>query len=159
MTRKLQGAMTDYGHALEFGLFATPSSGQPQAPVELASLAERAGLDLVTFQDHPYQPALLDTWTLLSYAAARTSSIRLAGNVLNLPLRSPALLARSVASLDLLSSGRIELGIGAGAFWDAIAAMGARRLSPAQAVDALAEAIDIIRQIWDTDVRGPVTVD
>jgi hypothetical protein len=88
--------------------------------------------------------------------AARTRRITLAGNVLNLPLRQPAVLARSLASLDLLSGGRVELGIGAGGFWDAIEAMGGRRLSPGHAVDALGEAIEIIRQVWDTSTRGGV---
>ena len=46
--------------------------------------------------------------------------------MLNLPLRPPAVLARAAASLDLLSDGRFELGLGAGAFWDAIEAMGGR---------------------------------
>ncbi|MEE3921764.1 LLM class flavin-dependent oxidoreductase [Micromonospora sp. BRA006-A] len=67
---------------------------------------EQVGLDLVTFQDHPYQPGFLDTWTLMSYVAAATERVRLAGNVLNPPLRQPAVLARSVASLDLLTGGR-----------------------------------------------------
>jgi alkanesulfonate monooxygenase SsuD/methylene tetrahydromethanopterin reductase-like flavin-dependent oxidoreductase (luciferase family) len=58
---------------------------------------------------------------------ARTSTVRLAANVANLPLRPPAVLARATASLDLLSGGRVELGLGAGAFWDAIEAMGGRR--------------------------------
>jgi alkanesulfonate monooxygenase SsuD/methylene tetrahydromethanopterin reductase-like flavin-dependent oxidoreductase (luciferase family) len=107
----------------------------------------------VTFQDHPYQPAFLDTWTLLSYVAARTSRVRLAPNVVNLPLRPPAVLARSAASLDLLSGGRFELGLGAGAFWDAIEAFGGRRLTPAQAVDALREAIAVIRAVWGTGPR------
>jgi alkanesulfonate monooxygenase SsuD/methylene tetrahydromethanopterin reductase-like flavin-dependent oxidoreductase (luciferase family) len=151
--------MTDYGQELAFGVFVTPSSQQPQAVVDLAVTADRAGLDLVTFQDHPYQPAFLDTWTLLAYAAARTRRVHLAGNVLNLPLRSPAVLARSVASLDLLSDGRVELGIGAGGFWDAIAAMGGRRLAPGQAVDALAEAIELIRHLWDTAERGVLRFD
>ncbi|HEY1672584.1 MAG TPA: LLM class flavin-dependent oxidoreductase, partial [Streptosporangiaceae bacterium] len=104
--------MTDYGHPLLFGSFITPVAADPERTVGLAVLSEQAGLDLVTFQDHPYQPAFLDTWTLLSYVAARTSRVRLAANVTNLPLRPPAVLARSVASLDLLSGGRAELGLG-----------------------------------------------
>jgi alkanesulfonate monooxygenase SsuD/methylene tetrahydromethanopterin reductase-like flavin-dependent oxidoreductase (luciferase family) len=96
-------------------------------------------------QDHPYQAGFLDTWTLLSYGAARTERIHVSGNVINLPLRSPAVLARAGASLDLLSGGRGEPGLGAGAFWEAIEAMGRRRLTPAQAIEALSEAIDIIR--------------
>ncbi|MDM4762583.1 LLM class flavin-dependent oxidoreductase [Galbitalea sp. SE-J8] len=149
----------DYGHAVAFGVFITPTNAAPRAPVALARLAEQVGLDLVTFQDHPYQPAFHDTWTLMSYIAAQTERIRIAPNVLNLPLRQPAVLARSAASLDLLSGGRLDLGLGAGAFWDAIEAMGAERLTPGQAVTALEEGIDIIRGIWDTDARGGVRVD
>ena len=116
--------MTDYLHELQFGVFIPPLAEQADAVVELAELAEVSGLDLVTFQDHPYQPRFLDTWTLLSVIAAKTSTVRLAPNVANLPLRPPAVLARSVASLDILSGGRVELGLGAGAFWDAIEANG-----------------------------------
>ncbi|WP_248964170.1 LLM class flavin-dependent oxidoreductase [Sphaerisporangium perillae] len=151
--------MPDYGHDLRFGSFITPQNRRPEAPVDLARLSEQAGLDLVTFQDHPYQHGFLDTWTLLSWVAARTERVHLAGNVLNLPLRPPAVLARSVASLDLLSGGRIELGLGAGAFWDAIEAMGGRRLTPAQSVEALSEAIDVIRGVWDADERRVLRVD
>lgn len=90
--------MGDYGHALAFGSFLTPGNTQPARVVQLATLSEEVGLDLATFQDHPYQPGFLDTWTLLSFVAARTSGIRLSANVTNLPLRPPAVLARSVAS-------------------------------------------------------------
>ncbi len=92
--------MADYGHELLFGTFITPQNAEPDTPVALAQLSERAGLDLVTFQDHPYQPAFLDTWTLLSYVAASTERIRLSGNVINLPLRPPVLIARQAASLS-----------------------------------------------------------
>ncbi len=151
--------MSDYGHELLFGSFLTPTNAQPDQAVGLAQLSEQVGLDLATFQDHPYQPGFLDTWTLTSFVAAATDRIRLAPNVANLPLRPPAVMARSVASLDLLSGGRIELGLGAGAFWEAIEAMGGRRLTPGEAVAALAEAIDVIRQVWDTEGRGGVRVD
>lgn len=144
----------DYGHSLEFGTFVTPTNSTPTAPVALARLSEQLGFDVVTFQDHPYQPGFHDTWTLLSFVAAATSTIRLAPNVLNLPLRTPAVAARAAASLDLLSGGRLDLGIGAGGFWDAIESMGGRRLTPGEGVDALAEAIDIIRGIWDPYERS-----
>jgi alkanesulfonate monooxygenase SsuD/methylene tetrahydromethanopterin reductase-like flavin-dependent oxidoreductase (luciferase family) len=150
--------MTDYGHALLFGTFITPVAQPVNHAVDLAIVADRVGLDLVTFQDHPYQPSFHDTWTLLSYVASRTKQIHISPNVLNLPLRQPAVIARSAASLDLLSGGRVELGIGAGAFWDAIAAMGGRRLTPGQAVVALEEAIQIIREIWNIEERGGVRV-
>lgn len=151
--------MADYGHELEFGSFITPTAGDAANVVRLAQVSERAGLDLATFQDHPYQGRFLDTWTLLSFVAARTERIRVAANVHNLPLRPPAVLARSAASLDLLSGGRVELGLGSGAFWDAIEAMGGRRFRPGQAVDALAEAIDVIRAVWDTEAAERLVVD
>jgi hypothetical protein len=147
--------MPDYGHELEFGTFITPQAGRPADVVALARLTEHAGLELATFQDHPYQPRFLDTWTLLSWVAAETELLRVATNVLNLPLRSPAMVARAAASLDRLSAGRFELGIGAGAFWDGIAAMGGRRLSPRERVDALEEAIDVVRMLWDVEATGP----
>ena len=150
--------MTDLGHALQFGSFLTPTADDPQRPVRLATLSEQVGLDLVTLPDHPYRPTL-DAWTLLSVMAARTTSVRLALDVANLAVRRPAVLARSVASLDLLSGGRVELGLGTGAFWDAIAAMGEPRLSPGEAVRALVEAIDVVRQVWDTQARGGVRVE
>lgn len=149
----------DYGHELTFGTFLTPQNHDPQAPVRLAQLSEAAGLDLVTFQDHPYQPRFLDTWTLLSWVAARTERITVSGNVINLPLRPPAVLARAAISLDLLSGGRFALGIGAGGFWDAIESMGGTRLTPGEAVTALDEALEIIRGIWNAEERGILRVD
>ncbi|WP_228760086.1 LLM class flavin-dependent oxidoreductase [Pseudactinotalea sp. HY158] len=149
----------DYGHDLLFGSFLTPSNRAPEEVVALAEHSEAVGLDLVTFQDHPYQPAFLDTWTLLSHVAARTSRIHLSGNVLNVPLRNPAVLARSVATLDLLSGGRVELGLGTGAFWDAMVALGVDRLTPGEAVTALGEAIDVIRGLWDTSDTSRLVVE
>jgi alkanesulfonate monooxygenase SsuD/methylene tetrahydromethanopterin reductase-like flavin-dependent oxidoreductase (luciferase family)/FAD/FMN-containing dehydrogenase len=146
--------MVDYGHPLRFGSFITPAASTPQRTVDLAVASEAAGLDLVTFQDHPYQPAFLDTWTLLSWVAARTERIHLSGNVLNVPLRIPSVLASAAASLDLLSGGRVELGLGAGGFWDAIAAMGVPALTAGESVTALEEAIDVIRGRWDTADRS-----
>jgi alkanesulfonate monooxygenase SsuD/methylene tetrahydromethanopterin reductase-like flavin-dependent oxidoreductase (luciferase family) len=98
--------MPDYGSPLHFGTFITPSNRPPETAVALAQLSEQLGYDLVTFQDHPYQPSFLDTWTLMTWVAARTSIIHIAPNVLNTPLRLPAVIARSAASLDLLSGGR-----------------------------------------------------
>lgn len=146
----------NYGHRLQFGTFLTPQNSAPDAVVALARRSEALGYDLVTFQDHPYQPAFLDTWTLLAWVAGQTERVHIAPNVLNLPLREPALLARSAASLDLLASGRLGLALGAGAFWDAIAAMGGRRLAPGDAVAALGEAIDIIRGVWDVSDDAPL---
>jgi alkanesulfonate monooxygenase SsuD/methylene tetrahydromethanopterin reductase-like flavin-dependent oxidoreductase (luciferase family) len=151
--------MPDYGHDLTFGTFITPTNAAPAKVVDLAKATEAAGLDLATFQDHPYQAGFLDTWTLLSYVAAQTERISLSANVINLPLRPPAVLARAAASLDLLSGGRFELGLGAGAFWDAIEAMGGPRRTPGESITALSEGIDIIRGLWDTSTRERLVVD
>ncbi|ACZ20590.1 flavin-dependent oxidoreductase, F420-dependent methylene-tetrahydromethanopterin reductase [Sanguibacter keddieii DSM 10542] len=151
--------MTDYGHDLLFGSFITPTNADVPRVLELTAASEAAGLDLATFQDHPYQPGFLDTWTLLSFLAARTTTLRLVPNVINLPLRPPAVLARAAASLDRLSGGRIELGLGAGAFWDAIVAMGGERLTPGESIVALGEAVEIIRGVWDADDTSLLRVD
>ena len=149
--------MPDYGHDLLFGTFVTPDAAAPDRVLGLARLTDALGLDLVTVQDHPYQPRFLEAWTLLSVIAASTHAVRVVPNVANLPLRPPAALARAAASLDLLSGGRVELGLGAGAFWDAIAANGGPRRSAGEAVEALEEAIAVIRGLWAAD--GAVRLD
>jgi alkanesulfonate monooxygenase SsuD/methylene tetrahydromethanopterin reductase-like flavin-dependent oxidoreductase (luciferase family) len=140
--------VTEYGHGLRFGVFITPNASDAEHVLELARLADREGLDLVSFQDHPYQRRFLDAWTLLSVVAAQTTTIRVAPNVANLPLRLPVMLARSAASLDVLSGGRVHLGLGAGAFWDSIEAVGGQRRAPGESVDALSEAVDVVRAFW-----------
>ncbi len=140
--------MPDYGRPLQFGNFMTPNAADPAALVAQAQEVEALGLDLIGIQDHPYQYRFLDTWTLLSFLAAKTTTIRLFPDVINLPLRPPAVLAKSAASLDVLSGGRFELGLGAGAIWEAIAAMGGPTRTPGEAVAALEEAIAVIRHIW-----------
>lgn len=150
--------MPDYGQHLSFGSFLTPSADDPGRVVDLAVVSERAGYDLVTIQDHPYRSRFLDTWTLLSWIAARTTTVTVAPNVANLPLRGPVILARSAASLDRLSGGRVELGLGSGAFWDAVAANGGPHRSAGEAVTALVDAIAVIRALW-SDEKGAAKVD
>src|SRR3954471_634963 len=131
-----------------FGVFPVPDAERQDAVVEQVLLADRLGLDLVGIQDHPYQRRHLDAWTLLSYLAGRTERVRLFPDVANLPLRHPALLAKSAATLDRLSGGRVELGLGAGAFWEGIGAWGGPVRSGPESVDALEEAIAIMRRVW-----------
>jgi alkanesulfonate monooxygenase SsuD/methylene tetrahydromethanopterin reductase-like flavin-dependent oxidoreductase (luciferase family) len=149
--------MPDYGHELQFGIFPTPNASAADLVLEMGEAADVSGLDLVTIQDHPYNSRHLDAMTLLAVIAGRTTRVRLAPNVANLPLRPPVVLARTAATLDLLSGGRAELGIGAGAFWDPIVAAGGPRRSPGEAVAALEEAIDIIRGVWAGE--GSVSVE
>ncbi|GAA4252407.1 LLM class flavin-dependent oxidoreductase [Dactylosporangium darangshiense] len=143
--------MTDYGHELSFGTFLPPDAAGAAETLRLAVRTEELGLDLASVQDHPYQARFLDAWTLLSVIAAQTERISVFPNVANLPLRPPAVLARAAASLDLLTGGRVELGLGAGAFWDAIAGMGGPRRGAAESLRALEEAIAVMRALWSDE--------
>jgi alkanesulfonate monooxygenase SsuD/methylene tetrahydromethanopterin reductase-like flavin-dependent oxidoreductase (luciferase family) len=142
--------MPNYGHALLFGALLEGPAGRPLEVLHLADVAERSGLDVVSLPDHPYWPERLDTFTLLSAMAARTKRVRLFCNVANLPLRLPASLARSAATLNILSGGRFDLGIGAGSqvLRDAMVSEGGPRLSAGASVDALEEAVQVIRALW-----------
>src|SRR3954465_12306091 len=143
--------------AVELGVFVIPDASGRDAVVEQVTLADRLGLDLVGIQDHPYQRRFLETMSLLAFLAARTTRVRLFPDVANLPLRQPAVLAKEAATIDLLSGGRFELGLGAGAFWDAIGAMGGPVRSPGESVEALEEAIMVVRAMWggQRSVRVP----
>ena len=143
----------DYGRPLEFGISLVPNADDADLILELATVADEAGIELLGIQDHPYQRRFLDTWTLLSFLAARTERLRLFPDVANLPLRLPGVLAKSAASLDRLSGGRVELGLGAGAFWEGVKAMGGPVRTPGEAVSALEEAIQIMRLVWSEE-RG-----
>jgi len=138
----------DYGQPVRFGVFLTPDASQPGQLLELAALADELGFDLIGVQDHPYQRRFLDTWTLLTAIAMRTKTVQVFPDVANLPLRPPAVLAKAAASLDLLSAGRFELGLGAGGAWDAIKAIGGPVRTPGESVAALEEAIQVIRLMW-----------
>src|SRR6266852_2865973 len=138
----------DYGRPIQFGYFVLPDSMRPMRPLELAVKADELGIDLIGAQDHPYQRRFYDVWTLLTAIALRTKRASVFPDVANLPLRPPAMLAKAAASLDLLSGGRVELGLGAGGFWEAIKAMGGPVRTAGEAVSALEEAIEVIRLVW-----------
>ncbi|MCX5041945.1 LLM class flavin-dependent oxidoreductase [Aldersonia sp. NBC_00410] len=140
--------MSDYWHDPRFGVFADPAVESAQHVVRVAEVADRAGLDLIGVQDHPYQRRFLDAFALMTTLLARTESIRVFPDVACLPLRPPAVLAKTAATLDILSGGRFELGLGAGGFWDAIEAIGGPRRAPREAANALVEATDVIRAMW-----------
>jgi alkanesulfonate monooxygenase SsuD/methylene tetrahydromethanopterin reductase-like flavin-dependent oxidoreductase (luciferase family) len=131
-----------------FGLNVDPNSGGLAIAARIAEIADTAGLEYVGVQDHPYNSGFVDTLTQITWLAARTSSVHLFPNVADLPLRPPAMLAKQAATIDVLSGGRFELGLGAGAFHDGIAGMGGPRRSVGQAREALSEAVDIIRAAW-----------
>ncbi len=135
---------------VRFGVNIDPLASDPHWPLLLAKTIERVNLDFACVQDHPYQVLHLDMWTTITTLTQSTSTLRFFPNVTNSPLRPPTLLAKAAATLDILSNGRVELGIGAGAsgFWPQIEAMGGPAWSPGQAVNALEEAVTIIRSCW-----------
>ena len=139
--------MPDYGRPLEFGISLAPNASDLASILRTANEADRE-LDLIGIQDHPYQRRFLDTTTLLATLAATTARLRVFHDVACLPLRHPAILAKEAASIDVMSGGRFELGLGAGAFWDAIEGMGGPRRSPAEALAALEEAVEVVRLLW-----------
>ena len=144
-------------HDVKFGALLEQSADRPQDVIGLAELMEQLGYDVVTLSDHPYWPERLDTIALLSAIVARTTRVTVLPNLMNLPLRPPAMLARTAASLDILSGGRFELGIGTGAqqMWDSIVAEGGPARTPGQSIEALEEATHLIRALWTskTDVE------
>jgi alkanesulfonate monooxygenase SsuD/methylene tetrahydromethanopterin reductase-like flavin-dependent oxidoreductase (luciferase family) len=140
--------MADYGHDLQFGFFLDPSTGNPARTLEIARILDDLGYDLIGVQDHPYQQKHFDAMALMAFVLGQTERIRVFPDVANLPLRSPLMLANEAATLDQLSGGRFELGLGAGAFWDAIRAMGGPVREPRDALAALREAIILIRAAW-----------
>jgi alkanesulfonate monooxygenase SsuD/methylene tetrahydromethanopterin reductase-like flavin-dependent oxidoreductase (luciferase family) len=133
-------------HPLRFGYFLVPNADAPL--LATAARVEQLGLDYVGIQDHPYQRRYVDTWSLLAAVAATTTTLRVFPDVANLPLRPPSVMAKAAATISLLSGGRFDLGLGAGAFWDAIEAYGGSRRSPGESLEALEEAIAVIRAVW-----------
>jgi probable F420-dependent oxidoreductase len=103
------------------------------AVMEMAAAAEAAGFDAVYVTEHPIPGDdwlasgghhALDPFVALSFAAAATSTLRLLTNLVVAPYRNPFLLAKAAASLDVLSGGRLILGLGAGYLESEFAALG-----------------------------------
>jgi alkanesulfonate monooxygenase SsuD/methylene tetrahydromethanopterin reductase-like flavin-dependent oxidoreductase (luciferase family) len=136
---------------LQFGISLVPATEKLDRIRELVGAADEAGIDLVGIQDHPYQHHFLDTWSLIPALLAETRRISFLTDVANLPLRPPSVMAKAAASLDVLSGGRFELGLGAGGIPDVIAGFGGPRRTPGESVEALEEAIDVIRLLWSAE--------
>lgn len=141
---------------VRFGIFPSPALEDLQVTLEAVEAADREGLDLIGVQDHPYVDRFLDVMILITWLSAATDRVTFLTDVANLPLRPPSVLAKQAASLDVLTDGRFELGLGAGGNWDAISAFGGERRTPAEAVAATEEAVAVMRSVWagGEDVRG-----
>lgn len=132
-----------------FGVTIIPSASGRSDPVTAAQRAEELGFDLVTVWDHPHgEHPSFETWTLMTWIAARTTRISIASDVLGLPFRLPALIAKMAETLDRLSNGRLILGLGAGGSDAEFAGYGAPVRTPSEKVEALEEALAVIRGVW-----------
>src|SRR5438270_3289695 len=150
-SKKRQNEMNDYLQEVRFGANVDPTANDPSWPLRLTHAIERAGLEYIGIQDHPYNSGFLETWTLIATLLQATELVHIFPNVANLPLRPPIMLAKAAATLDVLSGGRVELGLGAGAFREGIEAMGGPGRSRGESVEALEEAVQIIRAYWKGD--------
>jgi len=132
-----------------FGANVDPLYADPLEPIRRAQWVEKMGYDILAIQDHPYNNQFYDTWTLKTAIGMQTERIRLGTNVSNLPLRPPVMLAKQAASLDVLTAGRVDVGLGAGAFWPGIKAMGGPEWDGKTAYRAFQDALHILRGFWD----------
>jgi probable F420-dependent oxidoreductase len=134
---------------------------QPEAIVHAARVAEAAGFESVWSGEHvvlpdpqvppspmaPTDPAL-DPLFALTWAAAHSNALRLATGILILPQRNPVVLAKQVASLDVLSGGRVILGVGAGYLEPEFRAVGANFPERGAVTD---EYLDALERLWYDD--------
>jgi alkanesulfonate monooxygenase SsuD/methylene tetrahydromethanopterin reductase-like flavin-dependent oxidoreductase (luciferase family) len=127
------------------------TSARPGAdPVADARRAEDLGFDFVSVSDHLHGTSpTFETWTLLTWVAASTERIGVVTNVAGLPYRPPPVLAKMAESLDRLTGGRLVLGLGAGGSDEEFGSFGLPVRSPGEKVDALEEALAILRGLWD----------
>lgn len=145
--------------------FTHPMHSHPYTPelvtgsgiATVAAAAEAAGFDGMGFTDHPAPTQRwleagghdsVDPFVAMGFAAACTSTLRLIPNIVVLPYRNPFLVAKSGATLDLLSNGRFTLAVGVGYLKREFAALG---VDFEDRVALFEEALEAIRGIWTTD--------
>ena len=130
-----------------------------------AQWAEQHGYTWFSVMDHliqipgvgqPEEP-FMEGWTVISALAAVTEKIRLATLVTSVAYRNPALLAKMVTTLDVISKGRAILGIGAAWYEEEHAALGVPFPPLSERFELLEEAVQIARQMWDPSDDGPYT--
>ncbi len=139
-----------FGVFLPFYAFQGNPNQQYQQLRNVVLECERLGYDSVWLDDHlMYRDAsILECWTTLSALAAATSRIRLGTMVLCSAHRNPALLAKAAATLDVISGGRLEFGLGAGVQEAEHQAYGFGFHSGERRVSELGEALEVVRRLW-----------
>src|SRR5206468_12085318 len=143
-------------HMPNFTFPGVPADKLIDRVVAQAKAAEAAGFDLVTVMDHFYQirgvgpetNSMLEAYTTLAAIAARTSRVKLSTLVTGVTYRNPALLAKEVTTLDVVSKGRAILGIGAAWTEDEHVGYGIEFPPIARRMDRLDEAVQIARLMF-----------
>jgi len=130
-----------------------PEMPDPQALIAYAVKAEELGYDSVWVWDHIFLGVdppfpVLDSLTLLTAVAARTTRIKLGTGVLVLPLRNPVVLAKELSSLDLIADGRLLLGMASGWYKREFDAVGVPFNKRGQIMD---RNLEILRRLWTED--------
>jgi alkanesulfonate monooxygenase SsuD/methylene tetrahydromethanopterin reductase-like flavin-dependent oxidoreductase (luciferase family) len=148
-----QGAGGEADRALEFHLFLPQMRLSPGALAERAQAAEGAGFDGLALMDHLAPPGATDqpmyeAFTTATWLAAVTERLRLGHLVLCDSFRHPAVLARQAVTLDHLSNGRCELGIGSGSMPAELAGFGFGATTPGGRVDRLRESLELLSRFW-----------
>ncbi len=148
---------------MKFGLFGINFGGcaNPEVAARVAQAAEAAGFDSVWTGEHvvlpdpqaPPSPAppetqMLDPAAALAFLAGRTKTLRLATGIIILPQRNPLVLAKELASVDVLSGGRLIFGLGAGYLKPEFDALGAPFADRGARTSA---AIEVLRTLWTQD--------
>ncbi len=136
-----------------FGLFLPQVRLPFETFLERTLVAEAAGFDTVWFMDHLWAAGapeldVLEGWTTATAIAARTEHIRVGHMVLCDAFRHPAVLAKMAVSLDHISNGRLELGIGWGSLVDELKAFGFGSLPAADRSARLAETLEVLRLLF-----------
>ena len=138
---------------IEFGVYLPQLKLSFDEIRERVQTAERLGYDGMSFHDHFYPPGMPDVpafeaWTLVSALAAVTHRIRLGHLVLCNPFRHPALLAQMAISLDVISNGRLDLGIGTGSYPREFEEYGIRHAPFRERAEQLGEAVQVMKLLF-----------
>jgi F420-dependent oxidoreductase-like protein len=147
---------------VEFRIFTEPQQGATYDDLlAVARVAEQLGFDAFFRSDHylrmgpaPGLPGPTDAWTTLAGLARDTQRIRLGTMVTAATFRLPGPLAITVAQVDAMSGGRIELGIGAGWYEDEHRAYGIPFPSLGERFERLEEQLEIVTGLWKTPTGG-----
>lgn len=143
--------------APRFGVQIPPQDISYEKVVEIAREAEELGYDTVWLFDHFFpiigdpQGPCLEGWTVLSALAALTKRVRLGVLVTGNTYRHPSVLAKMGATVDIISGGRLEFGLGAGWFEMEHRALGVPFPPTRERLERLEEALRLIRLLWTQD--------